>query len=92
LGNHGAAMTLAREQVGLAVNLRSDAASVLPIAGTMMRMPELHFMRDPSHGGLATVAQETPCVAAASVRLFAQQLPISDQVVRFCEMLGCDPM
>jgi hydrogenase expression/formation protein HypE len=92
LGNCGAAMTLAREQVGLAMDLRSDAASVLPFTGTMVRMPELHFMRDPSHGGLATAAQEIACVAAASVRLFEQHLPIRNQVARFCEVLGCDPL
>jgi hydrogenase expression/formation protein HypE len=92
LGNHGAAMTQAREQVGLAGDPRSDAASVLPVTGTMMRMPELRFMRDPSHGGMTTVAQEIGCVAAASVRLFEQQLPIRNQVARFCEILGCDPL
>jgi hydrogenase expression/formation protein HypE len=65
---------------------------VLPVTGTMMRMPELRFMRDPSHGGMATVAQETACVAAASVWLFEQQLPIRNQVARICEILGCDPL
>ncbi len=58
IGDHGIAVMLAREQFGLRGDLQSDAASVLPITLELARFPGLRFMRDPTRGGLATVAHE----------------------------------
>ncbi|MDE2346178.1 MAG: hydrogenase expression/formation protein HypE, partial [Gammaproteobacteria bacterium] len=58
VGNHGAAVLLAREEFGFHGELKSDAASVLEAAQALCRIPSLRFMRDPTRGGLATVANE----------------------------------
>ena len=58
IGEHGAAVMLARQEFGLRGDLESDAASVLPQAQALMRVAGLRFMRDPTRGGLATVAHE----------------------------------
>ncbi len=58
IGDHGIAVMLAREQFGLRGDLKSDAASVLPLARELVKLPGLRFMRDPTRGGLATVAHE----------------------------------
>lgn len=91
VGDHGAAVMLAREQFGLSGQLRSDAASVLPVTRLLLDRPGLRFMRDPTRGGIATVAHDIATAAAATVRLFEDQLPVRDEVRGVCEILGYDP-
>jgi hydrogenase expression/formation protein HypE len=92
LGDHGAAVMLARQQFGLSGELRSDAASVLPVTSILMRHPGLRFMRDPTRGGVATVAHDIAGTTAATVRLSSAQLPIRPPVASVCEILGYDPL
>jgi hydrogenase expression/formation protein HypE len=92
IGNHGAAVMLAREQFGLRGDLKSDAASVLPEAQALLTVPGLRFMRDPTRGGLATVAHELARATALTVRLAEAQIPVEDSVQSVCELLGFDPL
>lgn len=92
LGDHGAAVMLAREQFGLSGELLSDAASVLPVTNLLMRHEGLRFMRDPTRGGMATVAHDIASATAATVRLRETQLPIRPPVAGVCEILGYDPL
>ena len=91
LGDHGTAVMLAREQFGLSGRLESDAASVLPITEILLQNPGLRFMRDPTRGGLATVAHDIAQATEAAVRLFEAQLPVRQEVFGVCEILGYDP-
>jgi len=52
----------------------------------------LRFMRDPTRGGLATVAHELARATGLTVRLSEAQIPVSDSVQSVCELLGFDPM
>lgn len=92
IGDHGAAVMLARQEFGLRGDLESDAASVLPQAQALMTVAGLRFMRDPTRGGLATVAHEIARAAAVSVRLAEAQIPVNDSVQSVCELLGFDPL
>jgi hydrogenase expression/formation protein HypE len=92
LGDHGTAVMLAREQFGLRGDLRSDAASVVPVASALLAIPGLRFMRDPTRGGLATVAHEIAVAGSCTVRLFEEVLPLRREVVSVCEILGYDPL
>ena len=67
MGDHGIAVMLAREQFGLRGDLKSDAASVLPLTRALRAVPGLRFMRDPTRGGLATVAHEIVQVSGLGV-------------------------
>lgn len=91
VGDHGVAVMLAREQFGLSGDLRSDSASVLPLARTAWDLPGLRFMRDPTRGGLATVAHEIAQATQQSVILSQTAVPVRDAVSAVCEMLGYDP-
>ncbi|MCU0735237.1 MAG: hydrogenase expression/formation protein HypE [Methylotetracoccus sp.] len=91
VGDHGTAVILAREQFGLSGDLQSDAASVLPIAQALLPLPGLKFMRDPTRGGIATVAHEIANASDATVRLDEAAIPVRDPVRGVCEMLGYDP-
>jgi hydrogenase expression/formation protein HypE len=91
VGDHGIAVMLAREQFGLSGELRSDSASVLPLARAVRDLPGLRFMRDPTRGGLATVAHEIARACGHSVALDENAVPLRPEVVSVCEMLGYDP-
>jgi len=92
IGDHGIAVLLARGEFGLAGDLRSDAASVLPFAQALLPLPGLHFMRDPTRGGLATVAHEIAQATGLEASLDEPSIPVRDTVRAACDMLGYDPM
>jgi hydrogenase expression/formation protein HypE len=91
IGDHGIAVMLAREQFGLSGELRSDSASVLQLAQAVRDLPGLRFMRDPTRGGLATVAHEIARACGHNVALDQSAVPLRPEVVSVCEMLGYDP-
>jgi hydrogenase expression/formation protein HypE len=72
--------------------LRSDAASVLPQAQALLAVPGLRFMRDPTRGGLATVAHEIARATGLAVNLIEARVPVRDAVQSVCELLGFDPL
>jgi hydrogenase expression/formation protein HypE len=92
IGAHGAAVMLARQEFGMRGDLKSDAASVLPQAQALMMVPNLRFMRDPTRGGLATVAHELARATRLTVHLSEAQIPVDDPVQSVCELLGFDPL
>ena len=91
IGDHGIAVMLAREQFGLSGELRSDSASVLPLTRAVRDLPGLRFMRDPTRGGLATVAHEIARASGHTIVLDEAAVPLRPEVVSVCEMLGYDP-
>ena len=92
VGDHGAAVMLARQEFGLRGDLESDAASVLPEAQALLGVPGLRFMRDPTRGGLATVAHELARASGLRVQLAESHIPVNDAVQSVCELLGFDPL
>ena len=91
VGDHGTAVMLAREDFGLRGDLRSDSASVLPLTTAMLQFAGLRFMRDPTRGGVASVANEIARATGMGVRLEAT-IPVTAPVQSVCEMLGYDPL
>jgi hydrogenase expression/formation protein HypE len=92
IGDHGAAVMLARQEFGLRGDLKSDAASVMPQARALLSVPGLRFMRDPTRGGLATVAHELARAAGLTIHLSEERIPVNDSVQSVCELLGFDPL
>lgn len=91
-GDHGTSVLLAREQFGLMGSLKSDAASVLPITEALMQIDGLRFMRDPTRGGVATIAHEISQAVRQSVRLYESSIPYNEQTKVVCDLLGYDPL
>lgn len=91
VGDHGTAVMLAREEFGLRGDLRSDSAPVFELTEAMMQFDGLRFMRDPTRGGLASVANEIVRATGMGVRLTAD-IPVQEQVQSVCDMLGYDPL
>ncbi len=91
VGDHGIAVMLAREQFGLSGDLLSDAASVLPLTQALLEFSGLRFMRDPTRGGLATVAHEISRATGLQVVLDQDCIPVREAVASVCDILGYDP-
>lgn len=92
VGDHGTAVLLAREEFGLRGSLCSDAASVLPLTRALATIEGLRFMRDPTRGGLATVAHEIARATGLGLWLEEARIPINESVRSVCELLGFDPL
>lgn len=92
VGDHGAAVLLAREDFGLAGTLLSDCASVLPFTRAVRGLTGVRFMRDPTRGGLATVCLEISRHAGVGMRLWESAIPVRQTVQGVCEILGYDPL
>ncbi|MDJ0918020.1 MAG: hydrogenase expression/formation protein HypE [Woeseiaceae bacterium] len=90
IGDHGTAVMLAREAFGLRGDVISDAASVIPFTEALLGLDGLRFMRDPTRGGLASVAHEILRATGFGVRL-EPTVPVREPVQAVCDMLGYDP-
>lgn len=91
IGDHGISVMLAREEFELRGEVISDCAAVTPLTHPIAAMTGVRFMRDPTRGGLATVAHEIAQAISMNVRLSEQRIPVRDSVRSVCEMLGYDP-
>lgn len=92
VGDHGTAVLLAREEFGLKGDLTSDCCSVFPLTEALRDLSGLHFMRDPTRGGLVTVMHDIAAATNLTVRLQEDVIPIHPPVRGMCDMLGYDPL
>lgn len=92
VGDHGAAIMLAREQFGLKGELQSDANNVLDLCQALYGLSGLRFMRDPTRGGLATVLHEIQHATDFGIRIQQEHIPVNETVQSLCEILGYDPL
>lgn len=94
IGDHGVAIMLARGELDLDADIRSDTQSLWPMAEALIRVcgEALHCMRDATRGGVATVLNEIALSSQLGVVVFEDQLPMRPAVVGACELLGIDPL
>jgi hydrogenase expression/formation protein HypE len=92
IGDHGIAVMLARQEFGIHGDVRSDSAPVLDLCRALWPLAGLRFVRDPTRGGIATVANEIARGAGFGLRLQETAMPVRPTTVSVCEMLGYDPL
>src|SRR6202162_4324156 len=94
IGDHGITILLARGELDLEAELRSDTRSVLPLVQAVVRAagPGVRWMRDPTRGGVATSLNELARDCGHGIVLFEEKIPLRDTVRGACELLGLDPL
>src|ERR1700760_3222041 len=94
IGDHGITILLARGDLELEADLRSDTRCVLPLvkAITTEAGPGVRWMRDPTRGGVATSLNELARDIGLGIALLEEEIPIHDAVRGACELLGLDPL
>ena len=94
IGDHGITILLARGELDLEADLRSDTRSVLPLVEALASAAGagIRWMRDPTRGGVATSLNELARDCGLGVHLFEETIPVRDAVRGACELLGLDPL
>jgi len=94
IGDHGITVLLARGELDLEADLKSDTRSVWPLVEALIGSvaPGLRWMRDPPRGGVATALGELAREAKVALKLFEGKIPVRNEVRGACEILGLDPL
>ena len=93
IGVHGIAIMSVREGLGFGSEITSDTAALHPLVAAMLAVtPDLHALRDPTRGGLATSLNEIAAASSVGVRLVEKAIPVPADVGNACAMLGLDPL
>jgi len=93
MADHGMAVMLARGDLMLDADIRSDTAALGGLVDTLLAAaPSARWMRDPTRGGVATVCNELARDSNLGVVLDETLLPIAPAVVGACDLLGIDPL
>jgi hydrogenase expression/formation protein HypE len=93
IGDHGIAVLGARGELGFESTIQSDVAPLNHLIEAMMNASHnIHVLRDPTRGGLATTLNEIAAQSNVGISLDEKTLPIHPEVASACEMLGFDPL
>ncbi|HEX4012498.1 MAG TPA: hydrogenase expression/formation protein HypE [Candidatus Cybelea sp.] len=94
IGDHGITILLARGELDLEADLRSDTRPLTPFVEALLETAGdgLRWMRDPTRGGVATALNELIRGAPVGITLFEEAIPLRDEVRGACEILGLDPL
>jgi len=93
LGDHGVAVMSLREGLSFATELQSDSASLNDLVSAMIdAVPDIHCLRDPTRGGLAATCNEIARQSHVGIELQEDALPLRQEVLGACELLGLDPL
>lgn len=93
LGDHGMAIMAERESLGFESPIVSDTAALHGLIAAMRASgAEIHVLRDPTRGGLATTLNEIARQSGVGMMLQEKALPVTPAVGAACEFLGLDPL
>jgi len=94
IGDHGITILLARGELDLEADLRSDSRSLLPLVEAVAQVAGagIRWMRDPTRGGVATSLNELARDCRLGIHLCEERIPVRDVVRGACELLGLDPL
>ena len=93
IGDHGVAIMSFRENLTFETTIRSDTAAVHGLVARMIEsVPDLHCLRDPTRGGLATTLNELARQSGVGIHISEKAIPVKREVAAACELLGLDPL
>jgi hydrogenase expression/formation protein HypE len=93
IADHGMAVMLARGDLALEADIRSDTAPLGGIVEDLLAAaPDTRWLRDPTRGGVGTVCNELAQATNLAVVLDETALPIAPAVGGACDLLGIDPL
>ncbi len=94
VATHGVAIMSVREGLVFETELESDTCNLAPAVLSILDVfgHHIHFLRDPTRGGVATVLNELAKDSGLGIDLLQNAVPMNEQVEGACEMLGLDPL
>ena len=94
IGDHGMAVMASREGLELESGITSDSAPLNSLVADLIRGVgrQLHTLRDPTRGGVATTLKEIAIQSEVEITLREDSLPVGATVAGACAILGLDPL
>jgi len=93
IGDHGIAVMSQREGLKFSVPVKSDCAPLNKLVSQMLEASsQIHCLRDPTRGGLATTLNELAKQSKVGIGIEEDKIPVRDGVRAACELLGFDPL
>lgn len=93
IGDHGVAVMSKRENLTFGTSIESDSAALHGLVQQMVEaVPQIHCLRDPTRGGVASCLNELAQQSGVGVRLHEKAIPVREAVRAACELLGLDPL
>lgn len=94
VGDHGMAIMSQREHLEFDGAIESDCAALHELVATMLQVgaENIHCLRDPTRGGVATTLNEIAARSKVGMKLDESTIPVREAVRGACELLGLDPL
>ncbi|MES0278450.1 MAG: hydrogenase expression/formation protein HypE [Dehalococcoidales bacterium] len=93
IGDHGMAIMSQREGFRFTIPIESDCAPLNSLVAAMLAASaNIHSLRDPTRGGLATTLNELADQSGVGIDLEEDLIPVNEAVRAACELLGFDPL
>lgn len=94
LATHGIAIMSVREGLEFETTIESDTRNLNHIVSALLDEfgDQIHLLRDPTRGGVATVLTEIARDTGLGIEISQKDIPVDEQVYGACEILGLDPL
>jgi hydrogenase expression/formation protein HypE len=93
IADHGMAIMAARADLGLETPVASDTTALHRlVADVLATGAEIHCLRDPTRGGVATALNEIAQRSKVGIVLDESAIAVREPVRGVCELLGLDPL
>ncbi len=94
IAEHGIAILSVREGLEFESPILSDSAPLHDLVAALLDRlgGDLHVLRDPTRGGVASATNEIAARAGVGMRLDETAIPVPEAVRGACEILGLDPL
>jgi len=93
IGDHGVAVLSKRENLTFETAIESDSQPLNDLVAAMVEaVPNIHCLRDPTRGGVASTLNELARQSGAGMSIREQAIPVQAAVKGGCELLGLDPL
>ncbi|MEQ9407554.1 MAG: hydrogenase expression/formation protein HypE [Fuerstiella sp.] len=93
IGDHGMAIMSVREGLEFQAAITSDTAALNGMVQSMLNCcRDIHVLRDPTRGGVASTLNEIARASNVGMLLQEDRIPVSPDVQAACEILGLDPL
>lgn len=93
IADHGITIMLQRAEMQFDNEIKSDTAPLNEMVQNVLGISKnIHMMRDPTRGGLASSLNEIAKKTNLGIEIFENKIPIAENVKNACELLGLDPL
>lgn len=93
IGDHGMAIMSQRENLEFEGGIESDTGPLYSLVAAMLDVSEeIHCLRDPTRGGVATTLNEIASSSQVGMEIDEKEIPVREAVIGACEILGLDPL